>query len=388
MKKNILFVCWIIIILFIGIGIGYIAGKKTYVNNLNETKLENVLIKEYKGETYYILDGKYDGEYSLDTIDLAKYYIVNDSINSDKRNQLLEEFNQNKIFSFEEYQSFMNKWELEQEYKDSNKKYLVISFARPGAVNVDVKLADVVFSKDVAHVYMYDKLSGVTADCAGYVMVIPVPESTYSFEIKTLITKEEYKNIKRYGTPNDPSLTTEDKPMIYIYPEKEMEVNIKLGNPDLLTTTYPKYNNGWDVLALPDGTLKYNNREYYGLYWEGMNHYVEVKNEGFVVAGQDVESFLEEKLSILGLNEKEANEFIVYWLPKMERNAYNYIYFETGEEIDSYMPLIVTPKSDSMIRIVMDYKVLDKPLKVKEQILESPIRTGYTVVEWGGSEIQ
>ena len=48
----------------------------------------------------------------------------------------------------------------------------------------------------------------------------------------------------------------------------------------------------------------------------------------------DVIKFLEEKLGILGLTEREAEEFIVYWLPLMEKNKYNYIRFETLEEIN------------------------------------------------------
>jgi hypothetical protein len=72
----------------------------------------------------------------------------------------------------------------------------------------------------------------------------------------------------------------------------------------------------------------------------------------------------------------------------MEHNKYNYIRFETKEEINSYMPLKITPKPDSMIRIVMDFKALDNKINIKEQTLTTPSRTGYTVVEWGGSEIK
>ena len=37
---------------------------------------------------------------------------------------------------------------------------------------------------------------------------------------------------------------------------------------------------------------------------------------------------------MLGLNDREAEEFIVYWLPKLEENKYNLIRFETAEEIN------------------------------------------------------
>ena len=191
--------------------------------------------------------------------------------------------------------------------------------------------------------------------------------------------KEDNKCFSNYGE--------DKKPMIYIYPEKEMNVSIKLGYSEKLIVSYPKYVNSWNVLASPNGNLKYNGRNYYGLYWEGKNKKVQVREDGFVVKGEDIAKFLEDKLEILGLNEREINEFIVYWLPKMEHNKYNYVRFETREEIDNYMPLEVSPKPDTIIRVQMDFKALDNPITVKEQELTKVKRTGYTVVEWGGTEI-
>ena len=179
------------------------------------------------------------------------------------------------------------------------------------------------------------------------------------------------------------------KPIIYLYPTEETEVSVQLGNSQYLTTTYPTYNHGWKVVASPDGTLKgENGREYYGLFWEGNHHDAYVHPEGFVVKGEDTLSFLEEKLQVLGLNEKEANEFIIYWLPILENNSYNYIYFETMDEINQYMPLTVEPNPQSLIRIQMDYLPLDYEMEVAEQVLTTPTREGFTVVEWGGSIIK
>ena len=179
------------------------------------------------------------------------------------------------------------------------------------------------------------------------------------------------------------------KPMIYLYPENETEINVKLGRPDLLTTTYPQYDaiTGWQVIAKPDGTIYSNNREYYGLYWEGFNS-SSLQNEGFIVAGKDTAKFFEEKLAVLGLNDREANEFIVYWLPKMEGNKYNYIRFATTAEIEEWMPLKVSPKPDTTIRILMEYKPLNQKIVINEQKLEKTERKGYSVIEWGGTEIK
>ena len=189
---------------------------------------------------------------------------------------------------------------------------------------------------------------------------------------------------------NNVPISIKSKPIIYIYPEEEMNVSVKLKNDSLITTSYPKYNDGWTVLASPDGTLKdpETNRSYYGLYYEGKNNDVSMQEDGFIVKGEDTTQFLEEKLELLGLNEREANEFIIYWLPRLEESKYNYIRFETKEEIDSYMPLEISPKPDTVIRVVMNFKPLDEKVKIKEQILTSTQRSGYTVVEWGGSEIK
>lgn len=180
-----------------------------------------------------------------------------------------------------------------------------------------------------------------------------------------------------------------DKPIIYIYPEKDTNVEITVSNPEKFTVTYPKYNNGWKVKALTDGTLiDKNNKKYYALYWEGNGDNNTIKEDGFVVKGEDSASFLEEKLEILGLNYKESNEFIMYWLPKLESNKYNYIRFKTSEEIDSNMKLNINPEPDTLIRIMMEYKGLDKTIKIEEQVLTKVERKGYTVVEWGGTEIK
>ncbi len=187
---------------------------------------------------------------------------------------------------------------------------------------------------------------------------------------------------------NQPSVAF--KPIIYLYPEKEIEVSVKLGSPEKLTCSYPKYTTGWNVIASPDGTLidTTTGRKLYSLYWEGIASEKGNFKEGFVVKGDETIEFLEEKLEILGLNEFEAEEFIVYWLPKLESNKYNYIRFATMEEINKNMPLEFSVEPDTIIRVLMQYKGLDEPIEVKEQELVTPERNGFAAVEWGGSELK
>ena len=120
------------------------------------------------------------------------------------------------------------------------------------------------------------------------------------------------------------------KPVIYLYPEHKTDVTVKLDYTGNLTCTYPEYKNGWKVSAEPDGTLTDADGQTYNyLYWEGMNRTDYDFSEGFCVAGSDTAAFLEDALDQLGLTRQEANEFIVYWLPRMKDSAYNLIAFQT-----------------------------------------------------------
>lgn len=178
------------------------------------------------------------------------------------------------------------------------------------------------------------------------------------------------------------------KPVLYLYPETATEVNVQLqlDPKGTLTTTYPTYQDGWQVLAEPDGTLTAHGRSYYCLYWEGMSETTWDFSTGFCVAGEDTATFLESALASLGLNEREANEFIIYWLPQMEQNPYNKIAFQYNTYTD-HAALTITPEPDTLIRVFMAWEGVDEFCDMVPQELDAPERNGFTVVEWGGSEV-
>ena len=177
------------------------------------------------------------------------------------------------------------------------------------------------------------------------------------------------------------------KPVIYLYPEEETEVTVELEFAGELTSAYPAYEDGWTVLAQPDGTLvDAQGREYYCLFWEGVTDAEYDFSTGFAVSGEETAAFLEKTLAALGLTEKEANEFIIYWLPQMEHNAYNLISFQT-EVYEDTAKLEITPRPDSVLRVFMAWKAIDEPREIEPQTFETFTRVGFTVIEWGGAEV-
>ena len=176
------------------------------------------------------------------------------------------------------------------------------------------------------------------------------------------------------------------KPVIYLYPEETTDISVKVDCD--LTVTYPNYNEGWKVTAEPDGTLTNHadGREYSYLFWEGEGYGEMDFSEGFVVKGEDTVSFLQEKLSEMGMTPREYNEFIIYWLPYLQDNAYNLISFQ-WENYDESAKLKITPEPDNMLRVFMAFKAIEEPIDVPEQKLPVLERDGFTVVEWGGTEV-
>ena len=181
------------------------------------------------------------------------------------------------------------------------------------------------------------------------------------------------------------------KPIIYLYPTNETNVSVELGYKDKITCSYPKYKDKWNVIAKPDSNLLDldTGLNLYSLYYESDNVVkFKVEDEGFCIKGENISYFLENSLTKLGLNYKEREEFIVYWLPKLEKNKYNYIRFANENEISANMPLNIKPFPDTLIRILMVYKPLNHPISVDGQTLTSKDRIGFTAVEWGGTEIK
>lgn len=185
------------------------------------------------------------------------------------------------------------------------------------------------------------------------------------------------------------------KPAIYLYPEKKQKIVITHEFKGKLVTTYPVYKDNWTVIAEKDGTLlnQADNRKYKYLFWDGVYAFPEEHynfQTGFYVAKADYISFLEHKLAYIGLNESEINDFVVYWLPEMNKFEHCFVHFRVNDDIDGSSVLKTKPVADTVIRVFMEFSGLDDfnaASLLPEQVLPQLTRKGFTMVEWGGSEI-
>lgn len=205
------------------------------------------------------------------------------------------------------------------------------------------------------------------------------------------------------------------KPVLYFYPSKDTKVSIIFQKQMQFFSTAPSYNNGWFILAHPDGTLNdltsnpqpcddVNTNEfgleyakeaclqnvYPYLYWSGVpqGEHFPIPKQGWDIPKENLVSFLHKSLSKLGLNQKEQNDMVSYWKVRMTETGAPYyrVSFLQTSELNAFVPMNISPKPDTYLRVFMVwFPLYKKPTEEPTQQTLTPVnRKGFTVVEWGG----
>lgn len=175
------------------------------------------------------------------------------------------------------------------------------------------------------------------------------------------------------------------KPVIYLYPAQDTTVSVKVGaNVTLSEPTYP--DNGWNVLAHPDGQLEYQGQSYPNLFWEGtgFGDYPDKSKFGVVVPQSELISTLNSQLKQLGLNDQESLDFMEFWTDKLPKTPYVRLTWLDTADMNQLAPLKVFPSPNTAIRIFLEFEGLQQPINLIPQKLSAPVRNGFTLVEWGG----
>lgn len=213
----------------------------------------------------------------------------------------------------------------------------------------------------------------------------------YKFKGGHLITCEVYLY-------DESDMMIVDKPVIYLYSEEDLNVEITLETDMELSFTYPLLNeaNKWLVSVNSIGVFSATGQSYPYLFWEAKTDRLQYtqKNEALVAEVLNTDSivnYLEDRLDHFGLNAREKTDFITYWAPRMIKYNYVITQFQFDEVVEEMASLKVIPKPDYQRRIFMlftgfeNYPEIEFASPVYD--IEEISRDGFTLLEWGGTEM-
>ncbi len=175
--------------------------------------------------------------------------------------------------------------------------------------------------------------------------------------------------------------TVDKKPAIYLYPLEDSQISVKLNVNGALIADIPKYEDGWNVFVTKDGLIE---DKYDYLFYEAKLNDLDIPKFGWIVKYSELNHWFDINLIKLGLNEKEKNQFKEYWLNELPKENYYEIKLLSKNFLKNNMNLIIDPEPDTEIRLNFLFKPLKKSHDIIHPKIETPIRTGFTVVEWGG----
>ncbi|MCX4245768.1 hypothetical protein [Paraliomyxa miuraensis] len=194
-----------------------------------------------------------------------------------------------------------------------------------------------------------------------------------------------------FGQPSPPRPIAVRKPVIYLYPTTTTQVHVGLELRGELLAAYPALHDGaWSVTAAPDGRLvdEATGREHRYLFWEGSSTQWELDPaSAHCVPGDEAASFLERVCESHALTADECGDMVTYWLPTLAQNPYTVIELVDEDVYGRYARLDVEPTPDTVIRPFMIFRRSEVPVEVGAPPLPRRHRGGFTVVEWGGADL-
>ncbi len=204
---------------------------------------------------------------------------------------------------------------------------------------------------------------------------------TFSVDMIYYISGNLVDVYNKYFKNSSPNNTVVKKPAVYLYPEKNMNVSVKVIVNGHLTVTEPDYGTGWNVNASPDGII---DGKYDYLFYEAALNRIDLPDEGWVVEYNKIEKWFDETLPAMGLNKKETEQFKEYWLKDLKKANYYEIKLLGNEFLENNMRLDITPAPETLVRLNFHFKPVYVKTELKAPEIKKIERKGFTVIEWGG----
>jgi hypothetical protein len=173
------------------------------------------------------------------------------------------------------------------------------------------------------------------------------------------------------------------KPNIYLYPQTARTLSVALEFPlgGSVIQSIPLYSNGWKVNVEPSGKI---DQQYDYIFYESKNPDAYQYGSGWIVGKDTLTSFFSNNLLLDGFSEREKDDFIEYWIPRLVDHPYYAIYPQFAGEIEKTIQLKISESPDNMLRLFY----IIKGTMNKDQTLSVPTipqfkRNGFVVTEWG-----
>ena len=227
----------------------------------------------------------------------------------------------------------------------------------------------------------------------------PLPDTATDAQGRYLITNAEtglytvgftYSNVAfSFQLTNTPGTDYQDlyfwdplqflAPNIYLYPETTTNVQVSLGFPSggHVTVSEPEYGNLWNVVVTPDGII--DGKHPY-LFYETLVPIPIETETGWLLDGNNLEQEFRTLLADLGFVGREIDDFIDYWLPRLEGPPYYAVYLQQPEQMTTFN---ISPAPQSVLRALFAFRALEHPVAIASPRIPPFTRSGFTVVEWG-----
>jgi len=173
------------------------------------------------------------------------------------------------------------------------------------------------------------------------------------------------------------------KPVIYLYPEETIGLDVEIVFPygGKITESIPDYNGGWHVTVEPSGII---DGQYDSLFYESEQPDQGQYESGWVVAREQLEDFFTNNMADTKFNQKEIDDFVAYWIPRLTEHPYYAIYPQYNDELEDMIRLTISPQPDNLIRLIYSIRGLEENnLQLPEPSIPLFEREGFTATEWG-----
>lgn len=173
------------------------------------------------------------------------------------------------------------------------------------------------------------------------------------------------------------------KPNIYIYPTEIIQLSVTLSFPlgGRVISSIPEYGTGWNVTVDTNGLI---DNTYSYLFYESTQPDIWQKTHGWVIKVTELESFFKENMLDYGFNGQEIDDFIDYWIPRLDEYTFYSIYPQTETLIKDAVKLDFSKQPDNLLRlfyVVKGHNYFQNNLI--EPIIDNFKREGYFATEWG-----